>query len=119
MAERPTPILTAARGWPHWLAALLFGLLLLLALLIASWFLRACAPIEPSTNLTTLETPALPAPLPPTDPTAALKADLKNKVAQCKPVEPPKPPPPPPVAKAPPPPPLPADRWAQKDLGIL
>ena len=66
MAERPTPILTAARGWPHWLAALLFGLLLLLALLIASWFLRACAPIEPSTNLTTLETPALPAPLPPT-----------------------------------------------------
>jgi hypothetical protein len=140
MAERPTPILTAARGWPHWLAALLFGLLLLLALLIASWFLRACAPIEPSTNLTTLETAALPAPPPPTDPTAALKAslddaaaeektlkaelaalqaDLKNKVAQCKPVEPPKPPPPPPVAKAPPPPPLPADRWAQKDLGIL
>jgi hypothetical protein len=41
-------------------------------------------------------------------------------VAQCKPVEPPKPPPPPPVAKAPPPPPpLPADRWAQKDLGML
>ena len=48
---------------------------------------------------------------------AALQADLRNKVALCKPVEPPKPPPPP-VAKAPPAP-LPADRWAQKDLGML
>lgn len=131
---------------PRWLAALLFGVLLLLTLLIASWFLRACAPFDPLTTLTTLETPAAPAPLPPPDPTPALKAslddvqldekklnaelaalqvDLKNKVAQCKPVEPPKPPPPPPprpppVAQAPPaPPPLPADRWAQKDLGIL
>ena len=28
------------QGWPRWLAALLMGLLLLLALLIASWFLR-------------------------------------------------------------------------------
>src|SRR6185369_15172759 len=41
---------------------------------------------------------------------ASLEADLKNKVEQCKPVEPPKPPPPP-VAKAPPPPP-PAARHA-------
>ena len=133
-------------GGSRWLAALLFGVLLLLALLIASWFLRACAPLGPSMNFTTVETPAPPAPPPPPDPTptlkaslddlqldekklnvelAALQADLKNKVAQCKPVEPPKPPPPPPpVAKAPPPPPpppppLPADRWAQKDLGIL
>jgi hypothetical protein len=142
MAERPTPTLTAARGWPYWLAALLFGLLLLLALLIASWFLRACAPVDPSTNLTTLETPALPAPPLPIDPTAALKAslddaeadekqlkaelaalqvDIRNKVALCRPVEPPKPPPPPAVATAPPPPPppLPADRWAQKDLSML
>jgi len=29
--------------------------LLLLTLLIASWFLRACAPVDPSTNLTTLK----------------------------------------------------------------
>ena len=140
MAETASSTLTRqdSRGWSHWLAALLFGLLLLLALLIASWFLRACAPVDPSTNLATVETPAPPAPPPPPDPTAALKAslddlqvdekrfgtelaalqaDLKGKVAQCKPVEPPKPPAPPPVAKAPPP--LPADRWAQKDLGIL
>ena len=33
------------QGWPRWLAALLMGLLLILALLIASWFLRACAPV--------------------------------------------------------------------------
>jgi hypothetical protein len=132
---------------PRWLAALLFGVLLVLTLLIASWFLRACAPWDPSMNFTAVETPAPPAPPPPPDPTpalkaslddlqldekkfsaelAALQADVRNKVAQCKPVEPPKPPPPP-VAKAPPPPPpvakapppLPADRWAQKDLGIL
>ena len=53
MAEHPSPILTrpAGRGWSRWLAALLFGLLLLLTLLIASWFLRACAPVDPSTNL--------------------------------------------------------------------
>jgi hypothetical protein len=145
MAEHPSEIVVrpAGGGWPRWLAALLFGLLLLLTLLIASWFLRACAPVDSSMNLTTFETPAPPAPPPPADPTlvlkaslddaqadekqlkaklAALQADLRNKVAQCKPVEPPKPPPPPPppVAKAPsPPPPLPADRWAQKDLGML
>lgn len=128
----------AEEGWRRWLAALLFGLLLLLALLIASWFLRACAPLEPSANLSFLESPAPTAPPAPPDPTlalkasldeverdgkelnaelAALQADLRSKVAQCKPVEPPKPPPPPPAAKAPPP--LPADRWAQKDLGIL
>jgi len=133
MLNRP-----GGRGGPQWLAALLFGVLLLLALLIASWFLRACAPVDPSTHLTILETPAPPAPPPPVDPTPALKAslddaqadenklkaelavvqtDLGKKVALCKPIEPPKPPPPPPAAKAPPP--LPADRWTQKDLGIL
>jgi hypothetical protein len=144
MAEHSSPFLAqpAGGGWSRWLAALLFGLLLLLALLIASWFLRACAPVDPATNLGILETPAPPAPPPPPDPTptlkaaldeaqadqrtlkaelAALSADLRNKVEQCKPVEakPPPPPPPPPVAKAPPPAPLPADRWAQRDLGML
>ena len=124
-----------------WLAAFLIGVLLLLALLIGSWLLRACAPVDPSLDLTTLETPAPPAPPPPPDPTPTLKAaldeaetrqktlktefaalagELRHKVAQCKAAEakPPPPPPPPPVAK-PAPPPLPADRWAQKDLGLL
>lgn len=128
-------------GRPRWLAAFLMGLLLILALLIASWFLRACAPVEPSTNLSMRETPAPPAPEAPPDPTpilkasrdgaeadgrklsaelAALQADIGKRLAQCKPVEPVEPPKPPAVAKAPPPPPpLPADRWAQKDLSML
>ncbi|MBI3196828.1 MAG: hypothetical protein HYZ40_04825 [Rhodospirillales bacterium] len=126
-------------GWPRWLAALLMGLLLILALLIASWLLRTCAPVEPSARVTTLEAEPQPPPPVPPDPTpalkaslddaaadgrklaaevAALEADIRRRLAQCKPVEAPKPPPPP-VAQAPPPPPLPADRWAQKDLGML
>jgi len=125
LASAPALPLPGRFGLSSWLGALLFGLLLLLALLIASWLLRACAPVDPSTNIATLETPAPAAPPPPPDPTpvlkaslndaqadeknlkaqlASLEADLKNKVEQCKPVEPPKPPPPP-VAKAPPPPP--------------
>ena len=115
--ERARRLLPARVGWAPWLSALLFGLLLLLLLLITSWLLRACAPVDPTLNLATLETPAPPAPEPPPDPTpvlkaslddaqadenklkaelAALEADLKDKVAQCKPIEPPKPPPPPP-----------------------
>lgn len=120
----------------------MLGVLLLLALLILSWFLRACAPVDPSLHLSMVETPAPPALPPPPDPMPVLKAslddfqaterrlrselaageaELKNKVALCKPVEPPKPvpPPSPPVTAKPPPAPLPADRWAQKDLGIL
>jgi hypothetical protein len=97
---------------------------------------RACAPVDPTVNLATLETPAPPAPEPPPDPTpllkaslddvqadenklkaelAALEGDLKNKIALCKPIEPPKPPPPPPpvaVAKPPPPPPPPQQQAA-------
>ena len=123
-------------GWPRWLAALLMGLLLVLALLIASWFLRTCAPVEPSAEIVTLEAEAPPPPPAPPDPTpllkasldeaaadgrklaaelAALEADIKRRLAQCKPVEPPKLPP---VVQAPPPP-LPADRWARKDLTML
>jgi outer membrane murein-binding lipoprotein Lpp len=135
----------SVEGWPRWLAALLMGLLLVLALLIASWLLRTCAAVEPSANVVTLEAERPPPPPPAhPDPTpvlkasldgaaadgrklaaevAALEADVKRALAQCKPVEPPKPPPPkpPPVAQAspPPPPPLPADRWAQKDLSML
>ncbi len=116
------------------------GLLFVLALLIASWLLRTCAPVELSGNFVTLETEPPQRPQPPADPApvlktaldevvadsrklaaelAALEADIKRRLAQCKPVEPPKPAPkPPPVVQAPPPS-LPADRWAQKDLTML
>jgi hypothetical protein len=130
----------AAEGRTRWLAALLLGVLLVLVLLMASWLLRTCAPVDPATRIATLETPAPPAPAPPPDPTPALKAvlatvdtdgrnlaaelaaveaDIRERLAQCKRPEPPKPvePPKAPVAKAPPP--LPADRWARKDLGML
>lgn len=108
-------------GWAPWLSALLFGLLLLLLLLLTSWLLRACAPVDATLNIATLETPAPPAPEAPPDPTpllkaalesasdeeqklkaelASLEAQLKSKLEQCKPIELPKPPPaPPPVAK--------------------
>ncbi len=120
------------------------GVLLVLALLIASWFLRTCAPVGSVGEIVTLEAEPLPPPPAPPDPTPALKAsldeaaddgrklaaefvaleaDIRRRLAQCKPVEPPKPPPAPsPVAQAPPPPPpapLPADRWAKKDLTML
>lgn len=133
MASAPAVLLPARLGWAPWLSALLFGLLLLLLLLLTSWLLRACVPVDPTLNVATHETPAPPAPEPPPDPTPLLKAsldeahvdeqklkaelaslqgDLKNKLDQCKPIEPPKPPPPPPpppVAKpVPPPPPQPA-----------
>jgi hypothetical protein len=121
-------IIPAAFLWSRWWGALLWGLLFLILLLFASWLLRACAPVDPSLNVATMETPAPPAPEPPPDPTPLLKAslddaqaeekklkaalaalqdDIKHKVAMCKPIEPPKPPPPPVVAKAPPPPPPP------------
>jgi len=124
MSPRPAailasaPVLLPARiGWAPWVSALLFGLLLLLLLLITSWLLRACSPVDPTLNLATMETPAPPAPEALPDPTpvlkaslddaqadenklkaelAALETSLKDKVAQCKPIEPPKPPPPPP-----------------------
>jgi hypothetical protein len=127
LASAPA-VLATRLGWAPWLSALLFGLLLLLLLLITSWLLRACSPVDPTLNLATLETPAPPAPEPPPDPTpvlkaslddaqaeenklkiqlAALETDLKDKLAHCKPIEPPKPPPPPPQAAKPPPPPPP------------
>ena len=131
LASAPLAALPAGLGWSRWLGALLFGLLLLLLLLLTSWLLRACSPVDPSLNVATEEAEAPPAPPPPPDPTPVLKAsldeaqddekklkamlaslqdDLKHKVEQCKPIEPPKPPPPPPpppVAKAAPPPPPP------------
>ena len=128
LASAPAFLLPAAVAWSRFWGALLFGLMFLILLLMASWLLRACAPVDPSLNVATIETPAPPAPEPPPDPTPVLKAslddeqsaekklklqlaalqdDLKHKVEMCKPIEPPKPPPPPVVAKAPPPPPPP------------
>ena len=132
-ASAPMVALPARLGWSRWLSALLFGLLLLLLLLITSWLLRACSPVDPALNVATIETPAPPAPEAPPDPTpllkasldetqgddkrlkaelAALQIDLKAKLDQCKPIEPPKPPPPQPQLAAkpapPPPPPPPA-----------
>ncbi|HTG20743.1 MAG TPA: hypothetical protein VK681_11920 [Reyranella sp.] len=144
MSPRPAAILASAPvflpariGWAPWVSALLFGLLLLLLLLMTSWLLRACSPVDPTLNLATMETPAPPPPEAPPDPTpilkaslndaqadenklkaelAALETSLKDKVAQCKPIEPPKPPPPPPppvqAAKPPPPPPPPPQQQA-------
>jgi hypothetical protein len=131
-ASAPMVALPARLGWSRWLSALLFGLLLLLLLLITSWLLRACSPVDPALNVATIETPAPPAPEAPPDPTPLLKAsldetlgddkrlkaelaslqtDLKTKLDQCKPIEPPKPPPPPQpqvaTKPAPPPPPPP------------
>ena len=98
----------SVEGWPRWLAALLMGLLLILALLIASWLLRTCAPVESLGKVVVLEAePLEPPPPAPIDPTpalkasfdnaaadgrklaaelAALEADIKRRLAQCKPV---------------------------------
>lgn len=128
IASVPAVALPGRLGWSPWLSALLFGILLLLLLLFASWLLRACVPVDPTLNVAALETPAPPAPEPPPDPSPLLKAsldetradeqklkaelaslqgDLKTKLDQCKPVEVPKPPPPPPPVARPAPPPAP------------
>jgi hypothetical protein len=124
----PRPVLSPHLGWPHWLAALLFGLMLVLLMLIGSWFLHAFTPVDPMLNVTLLETDAPPAADSPAEPAPALRAsldqtiadgktlagqlarlqaELTSKVAWCKPTE------------QLPPPSLPADRWAKKDLGML
>src|SRR6266851_5780863 len=87
LASAPA-LLPARLGWAPWLSALLFGLLLLLLLLITSWLLRACAPVDPTLNLATMETPAPP------------------PVQAAKPPPPPPPPPPQQQAAAPPAPPV-------------
>jgi hypothetical protein len=72
----PRLALSPHLGWPHWLAALLFGLMLVLLALIVSWLLRACAPVDPSLNFTMIETHAPPAAQSPPDITPALRASL-------------------------------------------
>ena len=107
-----------------WARTLLAALPLLLLLLGGAWLLRGCLPADPALSLATREGPdAPPAPEPAPDPKPALKAafsneesrarmlktelslieaELKKRIADCKPPEAPKPPPQ--VALAPPPP---------------
>jgi hypothetical protein len=117
------PVAPPAVAAIPWLRTLLLALPLLLLLLSGAWLLRELLPADPSLALATREGP--PAPPPgeaPPDPTAALKAafsteqsrgrvlqvelslieaELKKRIADCKPPEAPKPPQ---VAVAPPPP---------------
>jgi hypothetical protein len=128
---------TAARfvpGGVPWLRTLLAALPFLLLLLAGAWLLRSLLPDDPSLTLATREGPAAPPPpAAPPDPLpvmkaslnseenraralkielAAIEAELKKRIADCKPPEPPPAPKPPPqVATAPPtptpPPPAP------------
>jgi hypothetical protein len=136
----------AAPVWQRWLTAVLFGLLLVLALLAASWLLRQCSPVEPEVAITRLPPEPVPPPSPPPpDPTPEKRATLASlqdrdralqgeivelekklmeALAKCKPPEAPKVaavPPPKPVK--PPEPPkrvdLPEDRWKRGDVSIL
>ena len=110
-----------------WARTLLAALPLLLLLLGGAWLLRGLLPADPALSLATREGPdAPPAPEAAPDPKPALKAafsteesrsrvlkielalieaELKKRIADCKPPEAPKPPPQ--VALAPPPPPQP------------
>ena len=132
---RPT---TTVIPWARSLAA---AVPLLLLVLGGAWLLRGCLPVDPALTLATREgPPAPPAPEAPPDPLPVLKtslgtetsrgrvlrveldlieAELKKRIADCKPPAPPKPPqvavaPPPPVTPpksvAPTPPPAPKPR---------
>jgi hypothetical protein len=108
----------------RWWAALLFGLMLLLLLLIAAWLLRVFAPVAPTIKLSTAQIPGATVAVGVPDPMLALRAslddarnvekklkaelasrqdDLRRRLEQCKPSEPP----------------LPAERWSKGDLGTL
>jgi len=108
----------------RWWAALLFGLMLVLLLLIAAWLLRAVVPVAPAVNLSAMETPAasradrmadsMPALRTSLDDARADERNLKAELAarqdevrkqaeQCKSAEPS----------------LPAERWSKGDLGTL
>jgi len=116
------PAVIPAAGIPWW-RTLAAALPLLLLLLAGAWALRGLLPVPPDVAIATREGPdAPPAPEAPPDPLPALKAsyavgqsreralkvelalaeaELKRRIADCKPPEPPKPPQ---VAVAPPPP---------------
>lgn len=116
------PALLPAAGIPWW-RTLAAALPLLLLLIAGAWLLRGLLPVPPDVAIATREGPnAPPAPEAPPDPLPALKAsysaeqsrervlkvelglaeaELKRRIADCKPPELPKPPQ---VAVAPPPP---------------
>jgi hypothetical protein len=122
-----TPLPRPASTTIPWLRTLLLAVPLLLLLMAGAWLLRELLPADPALTLATREgPPAPPPPEAPPDPSPALKAafateqsrgrvlqvelslieaELKKRIAECKPPEPPKPPPQ--VAIAPPPPPAP------------
>ncbi|MBP6766718.1 MAG: hypothetical protein KA171_03000 [Reyranella sp.] len=125
-AAQRAPVASPAAGIPWW-RTLAAALPLLLLLLAGAWALRGLLPVPPDVAIATREGPdAPPAAEAPPDPLPALKAsysaeqsrervlkvelalaeaELKRRIADCKPPEPPKPPQ---VAVAPPPPPAPA-----------
>lgn len=121
VARPALPAVIPAAGVPWW-RTLAMALPLLLLLIGGAWVLRGLLPVDPDVVIATREGP--PAPPPPEalpDPVPALKAaysteqsrervlkvelalaeaELKKRIADCKPPEPPKPPQ---VAAAPPP----------------
>jgi len=122
-AALPVRRVATPAGIP-WLRTLLAALPFLLLLLAGAWLLRSLLPDDPALTLATREgPPAPPAPAAAPDPLpaikaslnsedargkalqvelAAIEAELRRRIGDCKPVEPPKPPPQ--VAIAPPPP---------------
>ena len=108
----------------RWWAALLFGLMLALLLMIAAWLLRAVVPVPPTVTLSATETPAAGRAEWMVDPLPALRTsldhvraderkleaelaarqdDLRKQTEQCKPAQPS----------------LPAERWSKGDLATL
>ncbi len=130
LPQQTSPSLPALRPAPTtipWARSLAAALPLLLLVLAGVWLLRGCLPADPALTLVTREgPPAPPAPPAPHDSLPLLKAslssetaqgkilqvelslveaELKRRIADCKPPEPPKEAPKPPqVAVAPPPP---------------
>jgi hypothetical protein len=120
IAARPVVVPAAV----PWARSLLLGVGLVALLLAGAWLLREALPDDPTLALATREGPlAARAAEPPPDPFPAMKAslsseedrgkslqlelaslrsDLVKRIADCKPIEPPKPPE---AAKPPPPPP--------------
>lgn len=108
----------------RWWAALLFGLMLVLLLLIAAWLLRAVVPVPPTVTLSATGTPAAGRAEWIIDPLPALRTsldhvraderkleaelaarqdDLRKQTEQCKSAQPS----------------LPAERWSKGDLATL